>query len=66
MKKILVILMVLVVVSPLYSQGKFKAGVVAFYNLENLFDTINTDGVLDEEFTPDGPNKWDGRNTWRR
>jgi len=38
-----------------------RAGLIAFYNLENLFDTIDTPGVLDEEFTPDGPNKWSGR-----
>jgi hypothetical protein len=44
--------------SVLYSQNSFKAGVIAFYNLENLFDTINTDGVDDEDFTPLGLNKW--------
>jgi len=32
---------------------------VAFYNLENLFDTINNENVNDEEYTPEGPNKWD-------
>ncbi len=32
---------------------------IAFYNLENLFDTINTNGNYDREFTPDGPRKWD-------
>lgn len=31
---------------------------IAFYNLENLFDTIDTPGVNDFEFTPEGPNKW--------
>jgi hypothetical protein len=41
-----------------YGQNSFKAGVVAFYNLENLFDTINTDGVDDDDFTPNGLNKW--------
>jgi hypothetical protein len=44
--------------SILYSQNSFKAGVIAFYNLENLFDTINSEGVDDEEFTPQGLNKW--------
>ncbi|HAW63911.1 MAG TPA: nuclease, partial [Alistipes sp.] len=29
-----------------------------FYNFENLFDTINDPEILDEEFTPDGPKKW--------
>lgn len=31
---------------------------VGFYNVENLFDTINQPNVIDEEFTPDGLNKW--------
>jgi hypothetical protein len=39
-------------------QSNMKAGLVAFYNLENLFDTINTENVNDEEFTPDGLNRW--------
>lgn len=32
---------------------------VAFYNLENLFDTINQSGKYDLEFTPGGSRKWD-------
>lgn len=32
---------------------------VAFYNLENLFDTENDPTIDDEEFLPDGKNKWD-------
>ena len=31
---------------------------VAFYNLENLFDTINNENVNDEEYTPNGTIKW--------
>ena len=31
---------------------------VGFYNVENLFDTINQPNVIDEEFTPTGLNKW--------
>ena len=33
---------------------------VAFYNLENLFDTINNNGKYDLEFSPEGKNRWDG------
>ncbi len=33
--------------------------IVAFYNLENLFDTINDPKIRDGEFTPDGFRKWD-------
>lgn len=39
--------------------GKMMFG-VAFYNLENLFDTINNNGKYDLEFSPAGKNKWDG------
>ena len=31
---------------------------IAFYNFENLFDTINQPDVIDEEFTPQGAMKW--------
>lgn len=31
---------------------------VAFYNLENLFDTIHDEGKNDYEYLPDGANKW--------
>ena len=33
---------------------------VMFYNLENLFDTINNNGKQDYEFTPHGSYQWDG------
>lgn len=32
---------------------------IAFYNLENLFDTINANGKYDLEFSPQGSRKWD-------
>ncbi len=32
---------------------------VAFYNLENLFDTINSNGRWDLEFSPAGKRQWD-------
>ena len=39
-----------------YSQQKqqYKVAVVGFYNLENLFDTINNPLINDEEFLPGG------------
>lgn len=33
---------------------------VAFYNLENLFDTINNNGKYDLEFSPNGSRQWNG------
>ena len=38
-----------------FGQKPYK---VVFYNLENFFDTINDPEVRDDEFTPDGPKKW--------
>ena len=31
---------------------------IAFYNLENLFDTIHDEGKKDYEYLPDGGMKW--------
>ncbi|SMO80125.1 hypothetical protein SAMN06265379_10821 [Saccharicrinis carchari] len=40
-------------------QGQFQGShVIAFYNLENLFDTINDPGIRDGEFTPAGSKEW--------
>ena len=32
---------------------------IAFYNVENLFDTINAPGKRDGEYTPCGAKEWD-------
>ncbi|SDD08708.1 endonuclease/exonuclease/phosphatase family protein [Williamwhitmania taraxaci] len=37
---------------------KFKVGTIAFYNLENLFDTLDTPDVNDVDFTPAGSSMW--------
>ena len=60
MKKILLILAALA----LFSSAAFaqKPGtqnhVIGFYNLENLFDVYNDPVKNDEEFLPEGKNKW--------
>jgi len=40
------------------AQQEYKIGLVGFYNLENLFDTLNQEGVKDEDFLPDGDYVW--------
>lgn len=42
------------------AQKKYRTYGVMFYNLENLFDTINNNGNYDLEFSPAGKNRWDG------
>lgn len=59
MKAIIAVIGLLSVVFSGYSQEKsYKAAVIAFYNLENLYDTINDPNKNDEEFLPGGLNAW--------
>lgn len=37
---------------------QFKVHTVAFYNVENLFDTINDSGLGDDEYLPRGEQAW--------
>lgn len=37
---------------------KYLARTIAFYNLENLFDTIDDPKTRDEDFTPNGRDNW--------
>ncbi|MEE4198653.1 MAG: endonuclease/exonuclease/phosphatase family protein [Bacteroidales bacterium] len=42
-------------------QKQYKVATVAFYNLENLFDTLDTPDKNDLEYTPEGSNNWDSK-----
>jgi endonuclease/exonuclease/phosphatase family metal-dependent hydrolase len=58
---LLVVLHVLSVFSLVCAQSKqYKVVNVAFYNLENLFDTVHTQGKNDYEFLPGGQKKYTG------
>lgn len=48
------------------AQKKAAVYGVAFYNLENLFDTINNNGKYDLEFSPAGSYRWDGKKYWQK
>lgn len=39
-------------------EKKYKIGCIAFYNVENLFDTEDDPNIIDEEFLPSGGNVW--------
>ena len=39
---------------------------IAFYNLENLFDTINANGKYDLEFSPKGSREWNSEKYWAK
>ena len=52
-KHLLTVFLVILSVNSAFSQDKkFKVHTVAFYNFENLFDTINDPDTYDEEYTP--------------
>ena len=53
MKRILSLFLFLVFFLTVSAQTqKYKVSLIAFYNLENLFDTVNNPNINDEEFLP--------------
>jgi predicted extracellular nuclease len=61
MKKSLIISLLLLSSFVAFSQQKqYKVAVIGFYNLENLFDTLDNTLINDEEFLPSGPRNYNG------
>lgn len=62
MKKGLVIALaaVTIALTATAQERKYEVYSVCFYNLENLFDTINNNGKYDLEFSPQGSRQWNG------
>lgn len=60
MKRILTaVLVALLSFTSAFGQGKTQRNyVIGFYNLENLFDIYDDPAKNDEEFLPEGKNKW--------
>lgn len=56
-KKTLFLLLTVLLVSAA-SYGQTEKAIIAFYNLENLFDTIDDPNTRDEQFLPDGDYQW--------
>jgi hypothetical protein len=55
MKKLIFSTILLFVLNIVFAQ---KKACIAFYNQENLFDTIDNPRKNDEEFLPNGKYKW--------
>jgi predicted extracellular nuclease len=64
MKYLIVAFLIAFQILPLYAQRKECS--IAFYNVENLYDTINDSDIDDEDFLPQGKNKWTGERYQRK
>ncbi|HNW97103.1 MAG TPA: endonuclease/exonuclease/phosphatase family protein [Bacteroidales bacterium] len=62
LSKSVIAVIILILANTASAQEKqYKVACIAFYNQENLFDTINDPNINDEEFLPDGKNKWNAK-----
>ena len=58
MLRIITISLILLSTNSLIAQNKVKIATIGFYNLENLFDTVDDTLINDEDFLPNGANHW--------
>lgn len=61
------------IVLTLFVQGQkldkdknYYISAIGFWNVENLYDTLNDQWKNDEEFTPVGMNAWNGKRYWTK
>ena len=45
---------------------QYVPALVGFYNIENLYDTIDSPDTDDHEFLPNGSKQWTGDRYWRK
>ncbi|MBC7720507.1 MAG: endonuclease/exonuclease/phosphatase family protein, partial [Pedobacter sp.] len=61
MKKFITLLLLLPFITLAQQKTNYKVAIVAFYNCENFYDTINNPAVNDDEFTPNGPRNYNSK-----
>ena len=65
MKKLGLFIMAALLLLPMVAgERRYNMYGVMFYNLENLFDTINNNGQYDLEFSPKGARQWNNEKYW--
>ncbi|MBL7947223.1 MAG: endonuclease/exonuclease/phosphatase family protein [Flavobacteriales bacterium] len=48
------------------TKKQYVPALVGFYNIENLYDTIDSPDTDDSEFLPTGSKQWNGERYWRK
>ncbi|GIV32172.1 MAG: endonuclease [Saprospiraceae bacterium] len=59
MKKAVVLICTVISFTVQVIAQQYRVACIGFYNLENLFDTLDDPHTFDEEFTPAGARLWD-------
>tara|TARA_R110002073_G_scaffold279026_1_gene442986 strand:- start:249067 stop:250113 length:1047 start_codon:yes stop_codon:yes gene_type:complete len=63
-EKILLALILCISFNSFSQEKEYEIRTVAFYNVENLFDTINDPKKFDDDRTPDGKDKYTSKIYW--
>lgn len=66
MKKIATLFLLLPFLAFAQQKNTYKVAVIAFYNLENYYDTTDNPAVNDDEFTPNGPRNYTSTIYWNK
>jgi len=70
MRKILFIFFIFssssVIPQKLNKDKDYWISAIGFWNVENLYDILNDKWKNDEDFTPEGINKWNGKRYWTK
>ncbi|MCC6460140.1 MAG: endonuclease/exonuclease/phosphatase family protein [Saprospiraceae bacterium] len=65
-KHVLVFATLLFATSLLAQKDEYKIAAIGFYNLENLFDTLDNPDINDADFLPGGRLHWDNDKYWKK
>lgn len=66
MKNILFFLLFIAGISYAQKKNIYKSAIIAFYNVENFYDTIASNKYRDEEFTPKGMRNYTSTNYYSK
>ena len=62
----LLLICLLIAVISFAQKQQYKSAIVAFYNLENFYDTVDNPNVNDEDFLPNGAKNYNSKIYWTK